>query len=614
MKSAIALATLLTVLAVGCGSTTVVEYEGPTSIYVPLPTPTPFPTLDPSEVVRGRLRETPISPDGAVSYQEAIILAEVVARVTLDTVTSRVETINPGAGDTYYSPALVFTFDVLEYLKGSGGDTLTSLAVGHDYYGEHTQAEAELQAVLDERDTRWDDREAIVFLHLDDTIPSLRATDTYFIGLRTYFYFGDGYSVTSEVAKNWLPAASGGGAAGASASSTPEQIAARRFLLDSPSSYDVSTSLPSGGAASDSTLSLGELKTEIAAITAEVAAGAGIDGYEECVEAKYMSARYLQHLRDTGADLLADDYLDSGQPAGTMVGEPDPHGLGLAPDKYGRHWTGGDDRDLFAIELGPPTLIWGHAAADEPADMIQFTRKLVTTKPLPAGDYTVYINIMTAERLPCDLSQDLEWDVTGTVAHVSAPDGTAAEALFDPVAFDGVSATSTVKAFVAAGSPFDTAIGPIKWKAGTLTVELTPAAAFAGHHLDFIAADGTLAHTAAVDDATRTGDTLSWAVADSPWEAGDKMMVRVYRKVASTCTVAEGDMKPGACYQDPVFTGAPFSFTVAEDIAVGSAVGTVSVSHPEMTTTTLAIISGDANGHFAISERGRHHDRASARL
>ena len=558
MKSAIALATLLTVLAVGCGSTTVVEYEGPTSIYVPLPTPTPFPTLDPSEVVRGRLRETPISPDGAVSYQEAIILAEVVARVTLDTVTSRVETITPGAGDTYYSPALVFTFDVLEYLKGSGGNTLTALAVGHDYYGERTQAEAELQAVLDERDTRWDDREAIVFLHLDDTIPSLSATDTYFIGLRTYFYFGDGYSVTSEVARNWLPAASGGGAggaAGASASSTPEQIAASRFLLDSPSSYDVSTSLPSGGAAggaasaSDSTLSLGELKTEIAAITAEVAAGAGIDGYEECVEAKYMSARYLQHVRDTGADLLADDYLDSGQLAGTMVGEPDPHGLGLAPDKYGRHWTGGDDKDLFSIVLGPPRLIWGHAAADEPADMIQFTRTLVTTRPLPAGDYTVYINIMTAERLPCDLSQDLEWDGTGTVAHVSAPDGTAAEALFDPALLDGwVSATSTSRLYVAPDAPTSTAIGPIKWSSGSLKVELTPATSFAGHHLDFIAADGTLAHTAAVDAATRTGDTLSWPVQAAPWGAGDKMMVRLYREVSSTCTVAEGAMKPGACY------------------------------------------------------------------
>ena len=53
-----------------------------------------------------------------------------------------------------------------------------------------------------------------------------------------------------------------------------------------------------------------------------------------------------------------------------------------------------------------------------------------------------------------------------------------------------------------------------------------------------------------------------------------------------------------------MFTGAPYAFTVSEGVAVGSAAGTVAVSHPEMAATTLAIISGDANGHFAISEAG----------
>ena len=167
-----------------------------------------------------------------------------------------------------------------------------------------------------------------------------------------------------------------------------------------------------------------------------------------------------------------------------------------------------------------------------------------------------------------------------------------------------MSATSTARLYVAPDAPATTAISSVLWTNGTLKVGLSPVAGFSGHHLDFIAADGTLAYTVAVDDATRTGDTLSWAVADSPWEAGDKMMVRLYRKVETTCSFASGDMKPGACYQDPVFTGAPFSFTVSEDAAIGSAVGTVAVSHPEMATTTLAIISGDDNGHFAVSDEG----------
>ena len=63
---------------------------------------------------------------------------------------------------------------------------------------------------------------------------------------------------------------------------------------------------------------------------------------------------------------------------------------------------------------------------------------------------------------------------------MTAPEEVAAEALFDPAAFDGVSATSTAKLFVGAGSPSTTAVGPIKWKSGTLSVELTPAASFSG--------------------------------------------------------------------------------------------------------------------------------------
>ena len=51
--------------------------------------------------------------------------------------------------------------------------------------------------------------------------------------------------------------------------------------------------------------------------------------------------------------------------------------------------------------------------------------------------------------------------------------------------------------------------------------------------------------------------------------------------------------------------GAPCSFTVVEDVATGEhPVGTLSVSHRENATTTLAIISGNDGGHFALSEAG----------
>ena len=60
---------------------------------------------------------------------------------------------------------------------------------------------------------------------------------------------------------------------------------------------------------------------------------------------------------------------------------------------------------------------------------------------------------------------------------------------------------------------------------------------------------------------------------------------------------------PGACYGDLAFASSSYSFTVY-DVAAGSSVGSVSVNFPDLDLVTLAIISGDDNGHFAISATG----------
>ena len=58
---------------------------------------------------------------------------------------------------------------------------------------------------VNERSMSWETREAVVLLRKDDMVPGTGGADTYFIGLRHYFYYGDGYSITSQVAKHWLP-------------------------------------------------------------------------------------------------------------------------------------------------------------------------------------------------------------------------------------------------------------------------------------------------------------------------------------------------------------------------------------------------------------------------
>ena len=208
------------------------------------------------------------------------------------------------------------------------------------------------------------------------------------------------------------------------------------------------------------------------------------------------------------------------------------------------------------------------------------------------------MNGFSAPRLACRLMTDNERvnAATSITLTVTPLDGVTHEALFDPVDL-----TAGVGANATSGSLKPTAFGDntldrIEWESGTLKINLT--GSHAGKHIDFLGTDGELVESVAVDDAVSSGGLLTWSVPNQPWRDGDLLMVRLYRKTTELCAEREHFAKPAACYTAPTFTGAPYTFTVAEDARVGSAVGTVAVSHPEMATTTLAIISGDDNGHL----------------
>lgn len=155
----------------------------------PAPVETSTPTPEPVPVVHGSPTLTPadsqsgsvpahgvpilLPPAGYTSLEERAARYDVVARVRLRMVTTTVELIvrNP-LGDTYYAGALELRFEVLEYLAGSGGSEV--VGVVYDPYPLYTRAEARatLPTVLVSRDSRWDDREAIVFLeHAPEILP-----------------------------------------------------------------------------------------------------------------------------------------------------------------------------------------------------------------------------------------------------------------------------------------------------------------------------------------------------------------------------------------------------------------------------------------------------------
>ena len=565
-RTAVTLAALM--MLVGCArsspepaatvppATATVAYITPTATPVPPPTPTATPEPEPTPAIRTKTNGVPMGGSiGLLSLEENIVWADVIARVRFRSVASAVEPV-----DDYHAAALVFTFDVLEYLKGTGVDSRCKAVVDSwtlRISSSPTEEDARelLPSLLADRDTRWDSREAVVLLVKTSAVPStINNADRYFMGYTHFLDSDDGYTVASPNYRAWLPDANpsppvGGGGGRRS-------VTEQRFLLADPvapsagtRSLVVSKRRPSGsGATGTDTITLSDLRAVIGAIDAEIAAGDGSEAYRRCVDLKYKIARAVSEglfYRESHAVTMR-----SGAKGGHVL-HSDNFGLGTPPDGYGRHWTTGAAQDLFGVKA--------HSPRTNTPDSILYAIDTVALRPLPAGTYRFRSHELPGNRTLCGQMTEAERNHGSNefTVTVTPPSGTAAEALFDPVALDGVSAISTARWFIASGSPSGTAVGAVKWKAGTLSVELTPATSFGGHHLDFIAQDGTLAETVAVDDATRTGDTLSWAVATAPWAAGDKMMVRLYRVVASTCTVADGAMKPGACYQDPVFAGAP---------------------------------------------------------
>ena len=246
-------------------------------------------------------------------------------------------------GQRAYIPALDFTFEVLEYLRGSGDSTLVGRAYGrteHEPWGEPaTEAEAigiATSTLMAFRDSRWDDREAIVFLRgpITEGEPYLLgelSTDQHKKLDRTLV---SKTTVADDWYQSWLPdASSGGGASGVTRDSrgvktTKEQ----RFLLEDPAATSTASS---GGAARSGprgimsdvasstvpTISKSGLKAQIALIEQEVAGhtGAPSDVVRHCLHAKRWNARWANSRKAAGI------YLWSlGLPGGLWAAERDP--------------------------------------------------------------------------------------------------------------------------------------------------------------------------------------------------------------------------------------------------------------------------------------------------
>ncbi len=492
-KLAVALLLWCLAIAAGCGET--VESDE---------------MVEPDTTGYASTASYPRTYSGQTSIEERIIDADVVARV-------RMVSVEAGAVDSELPPvfgdrkraAMKFRFRVLEYLNGSGGSEIVGF-VSDAPYEFITAADAMPRAreLLDGRDTRWDDREAIVFLAGE--------AGEYRLGYATLEGTSgeDGFTVASRWDRRWLPEATATFSQGASRSSGD-----KRFLLDDPASSGASrTQRASGASATAPTITLSALKAKVAEVQSEVDAGDGSDEYQECVARRYaLDRRWRWEIAQGGAQRKwYEGHIDSGLPVGSMA---DRDRIG-APAASG-YWMGGRDQDLFAVVTTTPEGFPN-----------QVLHHVVAARPLPAGEYRFNIHVLEPDILICGGWSEFVKNSGGTYLTVTAPPGTLHEAFFDPVdigtAVGADSSDGVLKpaAFTVGGA--NTTISSLKWESGTATMTLDPSTSLAGHAVDFIALDGSVSLALSFDDATQGGGgALTWSVASQPWNAGDLLMLRI---------------------------------------------------------------------------------------
>ena len=350
--------------------------------------------------------ESFISPyAGDSSLEEKIIRNQVIVRATMTSFSSEVVVDTEGK----YRTVLKFNLSVNEYLKGTGPSSI--VAVWVDGWPQDTQEDADnwKATILAERDSQWDDREAVIFLFsvtgsfgtLIDT--QLQLADHFLLSLGDEDVFDDRYSLHSKSDREWLPAAT----------STSSMGVSQEFLLDVPPPTE--------------TITLGDLKTRITEVTAELNRGDGSEEYKDCVLNKY---RYLRNQRNWPEerghpygvwDLVHS--LVSGQPAGTVLDWRQLHGDDPITNYESPIRFEGRDADLFDTAVTESTILEmaGEYVETKYVEIVRLAR------PLPAGEYRFDLKEPRRRYASCNFVISNEWTVTAV-----APEGVLHEAFFRP--------------------------------------------------------------------------------------------------------------------------------------------------------------------------------------
>ena len=481
------------------------------------------PRYVPPPIVDPERRSYPNSPwQVAPSLEEQIYDALssdslVVVMASLLSATAGIETV-PGDGEgatATYRPVHELRFTVREYLEGSGPNEILVVVRGDETHPTEASALREATSTLSSRNTSWDNRQAVLFVGLADTIRGLSgdsgATETS-SSRRAAFSRSNplesawDYTV-DNLSRAWLP----GQATAAGATGQPADPS---FITD-------------GAQAPPPTISLADLKAKIAGMKAELKAGEGIKGFEECISGRILRERFYR--ANPFSPPILTKTLSSGSAAGTEVykGKNNYH----QEPNYNNYWLSGRDAALFQAAI----------IDDDSAAANGYEHTLASARPLPTGGYIVHYNIRHYSAIPCNFKPNDAY--SEHVVAVTSPAGTLHEAFFDPVAMgaavgaDGTNGVLKPTAF-SVGVRTTASLVKITWVSGQVTMEFDPSISLAGYHADFITLDGSVSLRLDFDDASETVDgtkrTLTWTVAAQPWQDGDKLMLRIRDASAPT--------------------------------------------------------------------------------
>ena len=479
-----------------------------------LPTPTVMPRM--------HTHGPPPFSFAPVPLEQRIYFAPTIVRATLLNGEPTVESVPIGQGVApIYKAAHIFRFSVVEYLRGDGPSEVTVRHQSNGSFVSESDAWGIAKRSFEGRNASWDDREAVLFLVGQSATGVAGAS-----GQQTQLFqfpdwaWGEFQYTIDTLNKVWLPSAQAPGVSGQSGDR------GSRSYLTGYRGDGAGGAAGSGG--TSSSISLADLRAQIAAADADLLAGR--KGYEECLYRKFAREQDLQAEAITGNVFQPHEVhvsIESNAAWWTEVSRIDYERYEISTG-YNRIWLEGADKDFFFAEI-----------EDEDKDFRNgFAEIVATARPLPARVYRASIYGQHALLIPCDYDPR-SYNIL--IVTVTAPEGTIHEAFFDPVAIgsaigaDGANGALEPSAFTANGT--STSLQSLKWhSSGIITLTLSPNASLSGLALDFIALDGSVALTlpasAAKTDAA--AGTVTWSSAAAPWRAGDQLMLRIRNAAATT--------------------------------------------------------------------------------